>query len=583
MKHAVITGISLIFAMTLTGVALQHVQLTHAAADSITINLSISGGAPTYRASGFIYGLSQDGSQPPASMQSNIKTQFLRAGGAQLNCPNGGWINNDFATRWNSVKGYYARARAIGAKLILLPHDLWGADAVCNVPSYPGDNGNWTPYTNFMSQVISSAQANGMTGSDVQWDIWNEPDLGAFFGNRPESQYLAMWQRGFQMIRAAIPNAVIVGPSTASTPNTGNSWWTTYLNFIKANNVIPNYLSWHDEGGNNDPVGDANNLNSMLSSLGISVAGYQVNEYGTSSEQNPGHSAWFIARFERANTDAARGNWGMGTGLYGGMGGLVTAGGQANSQWWIYKRYGDQTGVRTQVTPGSQIDATSFTDAGAKKAIAVIGNRGGVTGSVTVQYTGIPSYLVANGQTQALVEMMPSGSGAVTAPTVVSNSPVTVSNNTITITLNWTNAQNGYAITLTPPGGGPVQSQYEAENGTWGGGAAVATDHTGYTGTGFVAYLINQGAISSFSIAVASAGNHTVILRYSAGPNGPTTNRTMSLYVNGTKIKQISFTRTADWNTWATEAETLSLNAGSKLSPIRLMLVIQAISIRITS
>jgi hypothetical protein len=104
---------------------------------------------------------------------------------------------------------------------------------------------------------------------------------------------------------------------------------------------------------------------------------------------------------------------------------------------------------------------------------------------------------------------------------------------------------------------------YEAENGSWGGGAAVATDHTGYTGTGFVANMIAVGAYSTFTVNAASAGNKTVTLRYSAGPNGPATDRTMHIYVNGVMIKQTVMVRTTDWNTWATKAETLSLNAGN--------------------
>lgn len=45
-----------------------------------------------------------------------------------------------------------------------------------------------------------------------------------------------------------------------------------------------------------------------------SVSGFSINEYGAfGDEQQPGPSAWYIARLERANggTDGARANWGM--------------------------------------------------------------------------------------------------------------------------------------------------------------------------------------------------------------------------------------------------------------------------------
>ncbi len=448
---------------------------TYAAGEVVTINLAVFGGAPTYRASGFIYGIAQDGSQPGNTLLTDIKTKFLRAGGAQIGCPNGGYVNGQYTPRWNSVKAYYAKAQAIGATLLLLPHDLWGADAVCNVPRWPGQGGNWTEYTNFMNQIITDAIANGMTGPNVRWELWNEPDLSAFWGGT-QAQYLEMWKRGYQLVRSRIPGAVFEGPSFSAYPQS-NTWWNSYLDYIKANNVIPNYMAWHDEWGGNDPVGDVSNMNSMLSSRSITVTGYDINEYGTSSEQNPGHSAWFIARLERANggVDGLRGNWGMGGGLYAGMGDLVNSSWQPFGQWWIYKRYADQTGQRTSVTPSSnnQIDAISFIDSAASKSIIVVGNKGGATGNINVQINGIPAYLQNGGQTRVLLERMPAGSSYVSAPTVVSNTSMTVSNNSLTVVINWSNAQDGYTLTLTPGAGGPTATP--TRTNTPGGPTATPT------------------------------------------------------------------------------------------------------------
>jgi hypothetical protein len=420
---------------------------------SVTVDFATQLGTPTYRASGFIYGLSEDGAVPAQNLQSDIKVKFIRAGGAQLDCPDGGWVNGKYTRRWTSVKSYYARTKAIGAKFILLTHDLWGADAVCTVPRWPGDNGNWTEFTNFMTQVINDAKTNRMTGSDVQWDIWNEPDLvtPVQFWGRDQAQYLEMWKRAYQQIRAAIPDAVIVGPSTARQPSPSWSWFTTYLDYIKANNVVPNYMSWHQLIPDSDPQTSKNNLDGILSSRGISVQGYQVNEYGSNtSEQQAGPSAWYLGRFERTGIDALRANWGMGGGLYKGMGDLVTNSDQPMASWWTYKRYADMTGTRVAVTAGSKVDGVAVTDSGAEKAIIVLGSRAGVTGLVTVQLDDIPSYLQSSGKTRVKVERMPEGSGAMSAPTVVADQDMTVSSNSLTLTVNWSSARDAYATTLTP-------------------------------------------------------------------------------------------------------------------------------------
>lgn len=104
---------------------------------------------------------------------------------------------------------------------------------------------------------------------------------------------------------------------------------------------------------------------------------------------------------------------------------------------------------------------------------------------------------------------------------------------------------------------------YEAESAVLAGGAVTANDHTGYTGTGFVGGYTdtNKGnAAVQFSVSASSSGSYTTVLRYA---NGSGAAQTLSLYLNGTKLKQISLPATSDWNTWATETETVSLNSGS--------------------
>jgi hypothetical protein len=422
----------------------------YAAADGMTINFALNGGTPTYRASGFIYGLSQNATTPAVSLQTGIKVKQMRAGGSQIGCPNGGWVNGAYSARWTFERAYYARAKQSGAHVEMILAALWGSDGKCNVPSWPGDNGSWTAYTNFINQVINDVRAAGMTGSDVRWDMWNEPNIS--FWGRSQAQYLEMVRRGTLQIRAALPGAVIVGPSCACTPS--NSWFVTYLDYVKANGVVPNILSWHDLPG--DPASDAAALNSELSARGISVSGYDVNEYGAfGNEQQPGPSAWYISRLERCNCDGSRANWGnvgQTPSLYDTMGWLVTSNAnQTMGQWWVYQRYASQTGLRTNITPGSTHDGIVFQDSGARKSVAVLGAKASAsTGSITVTYTNIPSWLQSSGTVHVLVERMPSTNALVSAPTTVSSTNVTVSGNAITITIPWSNALDAYAVTLTP-------------------------------------------------------------------------------------------------------------------------------------
>ena len=409
------------------------------AKDAVTLDMAITAGAPTYLASGLIYGIAEDGAQPPTALLSDIKLKGFRAGrGVAEGCGQQAWN-----THFKVMKAYYSRAKAIGATLLLLVSDDYGY--FC---ALPGEGGDWTGYTAFMSQLIDSVKANGMTGPDVRWELWNEPELNIFWKGT-QGQWLETFKHSYQQVRAALPSAVIEGPSLATGP--GGSWMNAFLDYAKSNKVMPDYLTWHEEGGGADPVADLATINRGLANRGITgVTGFDVNEYGTAAEQNPGHSAWYLARFDRAGIQGMRGNWADGTEFFSNLAELVAPNWLPNSQYWIYKRYADQTGLRINATAGSQVDAVGYQDAAAAKSIIVVGNKGGVTGSVNVVIKNVPSWLQGTGSTKVVVERMPSGNGALNAPVLVSSARVAVTCNAMTVTLDWANASDGYVLSLSP-------------------------------------------------------------------------------------------------------------------------------------
>jgi hypothetical protein len=401
--------------------------------------MAVAQGAPSYHGSGFIYGISEDGTQPPTPLLSDIKVSGFRAGrGVTGNCGQTAWD-----THWKVIKGYYARAKELGVPMQILVSD----DYQYSCP-LPGDGGDWTTFTTFMTQLIDNVKANGMTGPDVRWELWNEADYSGFWKGT-QAQWLDTWKHAYQQIRAAIPDAVIEGPSLST--GAGGSWMGAFLDYAKTNNVMPDYITWHDAGGGGDPVGDATTINRALSTRGITgVKGFDLNEYGSTSEQTPGHSAWFLARFDRAGIDGLRSNWAGGSTFFSNMGDLVATNWKLNSQYWIYKRYADQTGLRTSVTAGTQVDAVAYQDACAKKSIIVVGNKG-ATGAINVVVKNIPTWLEAGGATKVLLEKMPTGNAALSAPAVVTDAAATVTCNALTVTIDWTTAADGYVVTLTPP------------------------------------------------------------------------------------------------------------------------------------
>ncbi|MFJ8148912.1 family 16 glycoside hydrolase [Streptomyces sp. NPDC096048] len=113
------------------------------------------------------------------------------------------------------------------------------------------------------------------------------------------------------------------------------------------------------------------------------------------------------------------------------------------------------------------------------------------------------------------------------------------------------------------PGKQPPTTAYEAEEAKRSGGAGVNTDHTGYSGSGFVDGYGAQGAATSFTVDVDKKGTYDVALRYANGPNPFTGTKTVSVYVDGRKVKQSSLLSTGGWDDWSTRTESLKLRKGA--------------------
>ncbi|MFL6117190.1 MAG: RICIN domain-containing protein [Catenulispora sp.] len=475
-------------ALTALTVGLVPATGAHAADTSVTVDFATAGGAPSYHASGTLYGMSPDGSLPQDHFYKDLKWHFERAGGAQLN--NGGYATSlaDYQTRWNATLAQYKRSVALGGTFILLPHDLWGADSTTSQP-FPGDNGDWTTFDRFVNQLFSDVKANTMT---VEWDLWNEPD-GQGFWPRPEAQYLQMWSRFYADVRAAFPAQLIVGPSYSTSP-AANSWWTAYMSSVKADNTVPDIWSWHDEAG--DPVADASAMNSLLSANGLTNhRPFQVNEYATLSQQNPGGGAWYISRLERAGADGLRGNWASGTNLHDFEANLLNrnSSGQylPRGEWFTYRYYGSQTGNIVSFTPGTNTDGLATKDNTARNAKILIG-RIGNTGTVTVHLNGLnTTSVVENGLVRAVVQRIPNNSGAsVAGPTTISDANLAVSNNAASVTVPYTNAADGYTVTLLPPSNTTISTVAVSENS---GQCLDDTDLSTANGTQYQQYYCEGG------------------------------------------------------------------------------------------
>lgn len=97
---------------------------------------------------------------------------------------------------------------------------------------------------------------------------------------------------------------------------------------------------------------------------------------------------------------------------------------------------------------------------------------------------------------------------------------------------------------------------YEAETAATDG--EIFYNYPGATGGGIVGNL-HPGRYVSFTVQVAQAGYHNLILRYATGF---TTNQQLALEINGEFDQRVVFAPTSTWDGWRPHTVEVALWAG---------------------
>ena len=427
------------------------------AAESMSVNLAATRGPATGVGEGFLYGFNQDGSQPPDQYLSPLHPNAYRGGGHATR----GWIGDGYRygsgtqTDVNSVISQAKRlTRApYNAEYQVIVSDLYGVDG--GQPSnttYPCDNGDCSNWVGFIDATVGALQASGLT---FAYDIYNEPDISVFWKRGVNSaQYFQMWDTAYREIRRIAPNAKIVGPSLAFTPQGNPGEWQTWLAHVKSAGTVPDEITNHDEGDVDDPVTVSQAINSALDAAGISRRPLSANEYQPADRQTAGVTAWYLARFAQSGyTNAMRGNWVCC--LIPNLTGILGVNGSSYSttgNWWAFRTYADLTG--TLVSTSGQTGSTAISateDSTNKRAVAIIGDSNGYTGSASVTFNGLSSvpWLADNGSVNVTVYRIPDQS-SLDSRQVVYNQNVSAAGGSVTVPVTFQAAHDAFGIYLTP-------------------------------------------------------------------------------------------------------------------------------------
>jgi len=487
-----------------------------AAAESLNVNLASVTGSVTGVGEGFLYGVSQDGTQPPDQYLQPLGVNAFRGGGHVT----GGWIGDGYSYGSGSqtdVNTIIAQARRLTqspyhAQYQVLLSDIYGADG--GQPSnttYPCTNGDCSNWVTFIDKVVGALQASGLK---FAYDIYNEPDISVFWPNASvnSTQYFQMWDSAYREIRKDAPAATIVGPSLAFTPQRNQGEWQTWLAHVKAAGTVPDEITNHDEGDVDDPVTVAQAINSDLAAAGIPLRPLSANEYQPADRQTAGVTAWYLARFAQSGyTNAMRGNWVccLTPNLTGALT-QVNGSWQPNGNWWAMRAYADMTG--SLVSTSGEVGTTAISaaeDSSRQRAVAIVGDSNGYTGAASVAFSGLGSvpWLANNGSVNVTVDRIPD-QYPLSSPQVVLSQNMSTSGGSITVPFTFQASHDAFAIYLAPAsgsGGGFPSGYHQLVAGSDG----LCLDVHGNTGTAGAAidqWACNGQANQQFQFVPTSGG-----------------------------------------------------------------------------
>jgi hypothetical protein len=513
-------GLALVLALALALLGLPAIPRA-LAAESLSVNLAATTRTATSVGEGFLYGVSQDGTEPPDQFIQPLGITAMRAGGHAT--PTGGWIADGY-TYGTSTKAQVAEviaqakrftAGSYHAQYQVLLSDIYGADG--SQPSgttWPCTGDNCANFVTFLDDVVGAIQASGVT---VTYDIWNEPDTSAFWAPGVDTaQYFEMWDTAYNTIKSLAPGALTAGPDFAADPAQNPTEWSEFLAHVKSAGTAPSEISDHLEGDGDDPVAVSQAIDSDLTANGVSARPLSANEFLPEGQQTAGQTAWYLARFAQSGyANAMRGNWASccvnpylaGTIVANGNGGYSYTG-----QWWTFRSYADLTGSLVSTSGEAGTTAISAAeDSSHRRAVAVIGDENGYTGAASVTVSGLSSvpWLANDGNVNVTVYRIPDQS-PLNSPDVVTNEIVSTSGGSITVPLTFQATHDAFAIYLTPG----FATGFSSTLANKGSGLCMdENDWTTVSTAQFQQYACNSGTNQQFSFVPTSSGSSTYFIQ----------------------------------------------------------------------
>ena len=361
------------------------------------------------------------------------------------------------------------------------------------------------------------------------------------------------WKAYYDSIKSVDPKAHIAGPNGWGYNGgfTGGQSDRTFVQFCADNNCLPNVYTWHELATYclRDLAGHISDFRSVWAGTDWTKYnasnGYAedyapempqicINEYAEAEYCGvPGRLVNWIARLEDEKITGALPFWHQANNLND----LASDVNEGNGAWWLYKWYGDMSGVTQPVgstTDYSRLYGLSAMDENKQSSTTLLGGFGG---DITVRpenITETAAFAGAKAVHVAVREAAFTGFlGTLSDPPVILEGAYPVTDGCVTVKINGAKFESAYNVTVTPAGEneavglplwGDAGKIYEAENAELSGGAYadyMAANPTFYFSndgdTGYKGVKMDKGGVMTYTVEAPADGKYRFDFNYANG------------------------------------------------------------------
>ncbi len=358
MKKALkITGITLLSLILIIGICVGLFFLTYQA--TVKFDFSEKTGAVKKGASGYLYGLAEDG-VPSREMTESVDIQTISqkvSGGLQH--PIGDIDNVSPMLKGTEYEIVYLQDI----------YDTWYYKYADIMTARSKGEYDWqellnTDYLPKVEETVNRMSAKSYP-AQIVYCLYNECDNGIWFGEsqkdeNPDNQYgvwcdyneagrdnfNAAWKQTFDLVRSIDKNALIGGPGFCDYNRDEIKY---FLEFCRDNNCLPEIMIYHELAEKEAYYFDehVSDYRKIEEELGIAPLEIIITEYGMMSETGyPGKMVQYITQIEDNKVYADSAYWRLANNLND----TCASANTPNAQWWLMRWYTDMKGETVKST-----------------------------------------------------------------------------------------------------------------------------------------------------------------------------------------------------------------------------------------